>query len=279
VITEKMSLEEKVAIIIGSGTGLGKATAIAMARAGADIIAVGRRPDPIEETAAEVKALGRQSLAIAADATKSSEVDALVDRVHAEFEHIDIMANFAGGGSRVSGPKTLLQTTDEEWHYGIDINLTSCFMSARSVARYMIPARKGKIILISSGWGMRGGKTNLTYCAAKGGVINITRALAAALGGEGINVNCIAPGLVPTPERIAANPEAQAFRESRLMFYPLRRLGIPDDIALATTFLASDAANYMNGETILVDGGALAGGYAPYSYEHDVELANQRPLV
>jgi NAD(P)-dependent dehydrogenase (short-subunit alcohol dehydrogenase family) len=279
VITEKMSLEEKVAIIIGSGTGLGKATAIAMARAGADIIAVGRRPDPIEETAAEVKALGRQSLAIAADATKSSEVDALVDRVHAEFEHIDIMANFAGGGSRVSGPKTLLQTTDEEWHYGIDINLTSCFMSARSVARYMIPARKGKIILISSGWGMRGGKTNLTYCAAKGGVINITRALAAALGGEGINVNCIAPGLVPTPERIAANPDAHAFMESRLMFYPLRRLGIPDDIALATTFLASDAANYMNGETILVDGGALAGGYAPYSYQHDVELANQRPPV
>jgi NAD(P)-dependent dehydrogenase (short-subunit alcohol dehydrogenase family) len=272
VITEKMSLEEKVAIITGSGTGLGKATALAMARAGADIIAVGRRPDPIEETAAEVKALGRQALAIAADATQSSEVDALVDRVHAEFQHIDIMANFAGGGTR-NGPKTLLQTTDEEWHYGLDINLTSCFMTARSVARYMIPAKKGKIILIASGWGMRGGKRNLTYCAAKGGVINITRALAAALGGEGINVNCVAPGLVPTPERIAANPEAHAFMESRLMFYPLRRLGIPDDIALATTFLASDAANYMNGETILVDGGALAGGYAPYSYAHDVELA------
>lgn len=267
-ITDKLSLEGRVAIIIGGGTGLGKATSLAMARAGADIVVAGRRPEPLEGTVAEVKALGRRALAIPTDATVSREVDAMVDRVHAEFGHIDVLAQFAGGSTQVP----LLQLTDEQWHYDISMNLTAGFYSARSVARYMIPAKKGKIILIASGWGYRGGKQNLTYTSSKGGVINMTRGLTAALAGEGINVNCIAPGLIPTPERSASNPELLAMRQSRVMFYPMRRLGVPDDIALAAVFLASDASNYMNGEIVLVDGGALAGGFAPYSYLHKAEL-------
>lgn len=271
-ITDKLSLEGKVAILTGSGSGLGRATALIMARGGADIVAVGRRPDPLQKTVEMVEELGGKAMAIPTDATNSKEVDAMVDRVNDEYGRVDILVNYAGGGDDSGAGKPLLHITDEEWQYGLDINLTSAFMTARSVARYMIPAKQGKIILIASGWGLRGGKTLITYCASKGGVINLTRALTSSLASDGINVNCIAPGLMPTPEMIEKNPERMAQMGERLHFYPLRRLGAPDDIAYTAAFLASDAASYMNGETVLVDGGALSGGYAPYSYKHSAEL-------
>lgn len=268
-ITDKLSLEGKVAIITGAGSGLGKASALAMARAGADVVAVGRRAAPLEATASEVKALGRRALAIPTDASVSSEVDAMVDRVHAELGHVDILANFAGGG--VGTNKPLTELTDDEWRYGIDINLTSAFMCARAVARYMVPAQKGKIILVASGSGIRGQKRRLIYCAAKGGVVNFTRALAAHLGAYGINVNCIAPGLFPTAEKAASDGTRYEARDTA--FFPMRRHGDPNEIALLATFLASDGSNYMNGETVLLDGAALAGGFAPYSYRHKAELS------
>ena len=256
-VSEKRGLEQKVAIITGGGTGLGKAMALALAKEGADIVIAARRVEPIEQTAKEVSELGRRVLAIPTDVTDSQQVNRMVERTLSEMGRIDILINNAGGGGV---RKPIWDITDEEWHRGMDTNLSSAFFCCRAVSKHLVAQKSGKVINIASGWGFRGMRDGYMYCCGKGGIIQLTRVLAITWAQDNIQVNCIAPGLIDSghlpPERKAA---AAAFT-------PVGRVGEVPDIGSLGLFLASDASNYTTGEVFLCDGAALAGAHVPYGY-------------
>jgi NAD(P)-dependent dehydrogenase (short-subunit alcohol dehydrogenase family) len=182
--------------------------------------------------------------------TKSDDVDAMTAKAVEAFGTLDILVNNAGGGRQ----KPVLEMTDEEWRWGIDLNLTSTFLCARAVGRHMAAQGHGKVINIASGWGYRGRRNSTAYCASKAAVINFTRALAVEWSRYNIQVNCIAPGYFPLR---AAMDEAEAReRTLRISRIPLGG-GLPEDIGPLAVFLASNGANYLTGQTILLDGGAL----------------------
>lgn len=258
-ILDTFRLDGKVAIITGAGRGLGRAMALALAEAGADIVATARTLDQITDTAKEVQQRGRKALAIPMDVTNSQQVNAMVEQTIAEWGHIDVLINNAGGGLGLNKP--VLELTDEEWHLGIATNLTGTFFCTRAVGKHLVAQKKGSVINISSGWGFRGGRNYSIYCSSKGGVIQFTRALAMEWARENIRVNCIAPGLFPT--RPPRNEQEEKRRTNAARFTPVKRLGIPKEMGPLAVFLASDASAYLTGEIISIDGGALAAGYAP----------------
>jgi NAD(P)-dependent dehydrogenase (short-subunit alcohol dehydrogenase family) len=249
-ISEQLSLAGKTAIVTGSGRGLGRAMALAMAEAGADLVITARTPREIEFTGTEVEKLGCRALVTPCDVTKTHDVEAMVAKAIDAFGGIDILINNAGGGR--SNP--VLEMTDEEWHWGIDINLTSTFLCSRAVGRTMAMRGRGKVINIASGWGYRGRRNGTAYCASKAAVINFTRALAVEWSRYNIQVNCIAPGYFP----LIAPKDAEEARQraARISRIPLGG-GNPEDIGPLAVFLASDGAGYLTGQTILLDGGAL----------------------
>ncbi|RMF86126.1 MAG: glucose 1-dehydrogenase [Nitrospinota bacterium] len=258
-ILEQFRLDGKVAIVTGAGRGLGKAMALALAEAGADVVVTARTATQIMETAEEIQKLGRRTLAIPTDVTSSQQVNSMVEQTISTLGHIDILINNAGGGLGLNKP--VLELTDEEWHLGINTNLTGTFFCTRAVGKYLVEQQSGSVINISSGWGFRGGRNYIIYCSSKGGVIQFTRALAMEWARENIRVNCIAPGLFPT--RPPRNEQEERRRLNAEKFTPLKRLGVPKELGPLAVFLASDASAYITGEVIVIDGGALAGGYAP----------------
>lgn len=256
---EKLDLEGKVILVTGAGRGLGRAMSLALARAGAHIVAAARTVTQLERVVDEVRGLGRRALAISTDITIQSQVEDMASRAEAELGAIDVLINNAGDGSSVMG-KSVLDLTEEEWRLGIDINLTGAFFCSQAVGRRMIPRRRGKIINIASGFGMRGSPA-IIYSAAKAGLINLTQSLAFNWAPHHVQVNCIAPGWLPTtpPE----NEEVRKGREITASRIPMRRVGLPEEMGGLAVFLSSEASDYVTGQTILVDGGGLAGGYAP----------------
>jgi NAD(P)-dependent dehydrogenase (short-subunit alcohol dehydrogenase family) len=247
---ELFSLAGKTAIITGSGRGLGKAMALAMAEAGADLVITARTLREIESTGKEVEARGRRALVTPCDVTQTTDVETLVQRAIDAFGAIDILINNAGGGRQ----KPVLEMTDEDWHWGIDLNLTSTFLCSRAVGRHMAQRGVGKVINIASGWGYRGRRNSSAYCASKAAVINFTRVLAVEWGRYNIQVNCIAPGYFPV--RAAKDEAEERERAVRISRIPLGG-GDPNDIGPLAVFLSSDGASYLTGQTILLDGGAL----------------------
>jgi NAD(P)-dependent dehydrogenase (short-subunit alcohol dehydrogenase family) len=261
-----ISLKGKVAIITGAAGGIGRAMSLALAKAGADIVATDLRAKENEDTAAQVIQLGQRALAIAADVTDSSQVEHMVKGAVSEFGNIDVLINNAGPGRAVVRKelypqKALWEVTDEEWHSALDLTLTSAFYCCRAVARYMIERKKGKVINIASGFGLRAVRYEYTYCTGKGGLIQLTKVLALTWAKDGINVNCIAPGFIGV--RHSYTDEERQLIEAQGRFVPVGRAGAPEDIAHVAVFLASEASDYMTGEVVSVDGGALADGYAP----------------
>lgn len=262
-ITDELNLNGKVAIITGAAGGLGRAMALTLAKSGADIVSADLRPKENEETAAQVKHLGKRGLPIPADVTKPDQVEHMVKKTLSEFGKIDVLINNAGIG-RPGPQKSLWEVTDEEWHTAMDLILNSVFYCCRAVGRHMVERKNGKIINIASGWGLRAKSYEYMYCTGKGGVIQLTKVLAMTWARNGIHVNCIAPGFIGV-RHVGTEEEVQEI-EARGKLIPLGRAGYPEEVAHLALFLASEASNYMTGEVIAIDGGALADGYAPVHY-------------
>jgi len=263
-VAETRNLAGKVVIITGGGTGLGKAMALALAKAGADVVVAARRVEPLEQTAAEVRALGRRALAISTDVTVSQQVNNLVARTISEMGKLDIMINNAGivRGER---RKQIWDITDEEWYLGVNTNLTGAFFGCRAVSKYFATQKKGKIINTASGEGLRGVRDQYMYPCAKGGVVQLTRSLALSLAADNVQVNCIVPGFIDT-RALQPGAPTDIPAIARYDFIPVGRLGIPTDISSMALFLASDASDYVTGGIFVVDGSGLAGGYATTGY-------------
>jgi len=252
-IFERMSLEGKVALVTGSGRGLGKAMAIALAEVGANLVVVSRTGGEIEETARHIEKMGRKVLAFRADVTLPAEVDEVVKQTMDLFGRIDILVNNAG----VALVKPLQEMTVEEWRNTLDTNLTSLFLFSKAVGSHMIARGRGKIINISSIDGAGGQAERVACCASKGGVIQFTKALAVEWAKYNIQVNGIGPGAFYT------KPMAVVLDDGKLG--PLRRKkipqgreGRPDELGPLVVYLASSASDFMTGETIFIDGGELA---------------------
>ena len=264
---EALSLNGKTVVITGGGTGLGKEMTLAMARAGADLVIAARRLAPIEEVAQQVRAIGRKAEAVTTDATDTESVRSLFKHAIKEFGKVDILFNNAGI-VREDGPKPIWEITDDSWRIGIDVNLSTAFYCSRAISKHMADRGSGKIVNVSSGYGFRGGRDNYMYAAGKGGIVNLTRAMATSLGKYGITTNCIVPGFIPTE---ITNPESERSRQ-RGKFIPIGRTGLPSEMGPLAVFLASSASDYMNGEFLVIDGGGLAGGIAPTGHAPEIPL-------
>ncbi len=258
-VLEKLKLDGKIAVVTGAGRGLGRAMALAHADAGCDIGAAARTRPQIEETAELVRAKGRRSLVVPTDITDPASVQAMVDATIAEFGRIDVLLNNAGGVTAGMG-KPLEEVTDEEWRLGIDTNLSGTFYCCRAVIPHMLRQGGGKIINLTSGFGLRGGRDNFMYTTAKAGLINFTRSLAMTYADRNIQANLIAPGLFPHD-----NPAmVEWWRGGK--FVPMGRLGRDEELGPLCVFLASDLSSYMNGDILALEGGGLSGGHAPTGF-------------
>ena len=255
-ILEQFDLSGQCAIITGAGTGLGRQMALHLAEAGADIVGVGRRAEPIEDVGEEIRVKGRRYLGISGcDVTDSARVNEMVAQATAEMGRVTILINNAGLGGSGRG-KTLPELTDEDWQSGIASNLDSAFYCSRAIVPHLLEQGGGTIINITSGWGYRGGRNNWMYPVAKGGVIQLTKAIAMTYARDNIRAACIAPGLFPKTEEeeiLTGLGEKQ----------PAGRIGFLKEIGPLAVFLASPSASYLSGETVLIDGGAIAAGITP----------------
>lgn len=259
---EKLNLEGRVVVITGGGTGLGLEMTRHLARAGADLVIAGRRPGPIEAAAAEVIALGRRALAVPTDVSASAQADRLIAAALAHFGQVDALINNAALVADTT-PTPLWAVSDGEWQAALNVNLSGAFYCARAVAKPMVDRGSGKIINVSSGFGLRGGRDIYTYCCTKGGILQLTRALSFSLARYGITANSIVPGFIPTA---GTDSDLRDALPPSGAFLPTGQLGRPEDIGPVAVFLAAPASDYMTGETFTLDGGGLAAGLAPAGY-------------
>jgi len=251
------SLEERVAIVTGARRGIGQAISLALAGAGAHVVLADWEvaDGALQATAEEIARMGRHSLAMQTDVSGKAQVDALVGRTREEFGKIDILVNNAAVGDGGN----LLEATEEAWQRVIDINLKGAFLCCQAVARGMMERHTGSIINISSVEGLSRNpypRRSNTYGVAKAGLIMLTRGLAWDLGPHNVRINAIAPGGVQTEmlRPLWENPELLELMSPMLA---LGRIAQPGEIAAVAVFLASDAASYITGQTIVVDGGLL----------------------
>ncbi|MCQ2772486.1 MAG: SDR family oxidoreductase [Bacilli bacterium] len=247
-------LKGQVAVVTGCSTGLGVQMAKALANQGATIVALARRQNLLDEVTAEIsKEYGVEAVGYSCDITDTARVDEVVDMIMAKFGRIDIVINNAGTGGVIPAE----DMPDSTFEHEMNIDLFGTFKVARAVAKKaMIPAGYGRIINIASMYGLVGNKIAPTACyhAAKGGVVNLTRALAAEWGQKGINVNCICPGYFYTPLTVDTL-NSDFFKSYAATMIPLSRYGNEGELDTTALFLASPASSYVNGVIIPVDGG------------------------
>ena len=256
-----MELEGHVAIVTGAGRGIGRATALELARLGADVVVAELDRASAERTAGEVKALGRRALAMVTDVTKLADLHSMAERTRAELGRIDVLVNNAG----IYRAAATLDITEEHWDAVLTINAKAVFFASQAVLPAMIAQKRGAIVSVASMAGRIGSRTNLPYNVSKAGVISLTKSLALAHGADGIRVNCVCPGFVETDMWTKVSREqgallgltAEEFTRQRAAQVPLGRMERPEDVAAVIGFLASPRAGYMTGQALSVDGGLV----------------------
>jgi len=251
----QLELSGKTAVVIGGTSGIGLALTKGLALAGANLVPSGRREDLVRKAAEEVKALGRRSLAQTCDVTDERSIEKLLKAVVAEFGSVEILVNCAGWTKK----RPTLEVTEEEWNGIIDTNLNGTLRGCRVFGRHMIERRYGRIINIGSLSSFLGLYQVAAYGASKSGVASLTKSLAVEWATSGVCVNALVPGVLRT-DLNAELLDGTARGREFLMRTPMRRFGQLDELAGAAVFLASDAASFVTGHLLVVDGGILASG-------------------
>lgn len=241
-------------MVTGASRGLGRAMAVALAEAGADLAVVARTKDDLDDTAAAVRILGRSALVSPADITVPAAVEGAVKDVLDAFGRIDILVNNSG----IAVVKPLVELTLDEWRAVLETNLTGAFNLLRAVGPTMIARQRGKVVNVASVLGAHGLAGYTAYAASKGAIIAFTRTLAVEWARHNIQVNAIAPGWFITPMNARAF-EDKKIRERLLREVPARRAGKPEELGPLVVYLASAASDFMTGEVVFIDGGLVAG--------------------
>ncbi|MDD5131912.1 MAG: 3-oxoacyl-[acyl-carrier-protein] reductase [bacterium] len=245
-----MKLAGKVAIVTGSAQGIGKEIATTLAQEGADLVVVDVNLEQAEKTAQELANLGRKTMALKVDVSKSTEVEEMVNKILDKFGKIDILVNNAG----ITRDNLLLRMKEEEWDLVISINLKGTFNCLKAVTRPMMKARSGKIVNIASIIGIAGNAGQANYAASKAGVIALTKSAAKELASRNVNINAVAPGFIQTA---MTHVLPEAVKEEMLKRIPLAKLGEVKDVAKAVLFLAGPDSDYITGQVVVVDGGMV----------------------
>ncbi len=245
-----MLLKDRVAVVTGAAQNIGKAIAVDLADHGAEICLLDVNGREATAAAEEINERGGRAVAFQVDVSNFDEVMALVPKVLDAFDSVDILVNNAG----ITRDNLLARMTEDEWDAVIQVNLKGAFTCSRAFCRPMIKQRRGRIISISSVIGLAGNAGQGNYAASKAGMIGLTKSMARELAPRGITVNAVAPGFIDTAMTQALS---DAVREGLLRRVSIPRLGAPEDVAAAVTFLASDRASYMTGQVLNVDGGMV----------------------
>jgi NAD(P)-dependent dehydrogenase (short-subunit alcohol dehydrogenase family) len=259
-----MELTGQVAIVTGAGRGIGRATALELARMGADVAVAELDQGGADKTAAMVKDLGRRVLALPIDVTRRGDLARMVERTRAELGRIDVLVNNAG----IYRAAATLDVTEEHWDAVMTLNAKAVFFASQAVLPVMIAQKSGCIVSLASMAGKIGSKTNLPYNASKAAVVSMTKSLALAHAADGVRVNCVCPGFVETDmwTKVAREQGAllgqtpEEFTRRRRESVPLGRMETPQDVANVIAFLCSPRAAYMTGQALSVDGGLVMHG-------------------
>lgn len=246
-------LENKTVVVTGGSKGIGKDIALTFAKLNANVVISGRNKDILQETLEELQSFNKRCIAISGDLSDIREVKRLIDKAAEEFGTIDVLVNNAG----VNIAKPAMEVTEEDWDTVLDLNLKSAFFASQAAAKYMLEQKNGRIINIASQMAFVGFVKRAAYCSSKGGLVQMTKALAVEWAKNGIRVNAVAPTFIET-ELTAKMFEDKDFEKEVHSRILLDGLSQPKDISGAVLYLASDLANFVTGETIKVDGGWTA---------------------
>ncbi len=250
-----MHVDNKVALITGASRGIGRATALELAKAGAKIVInYAGNAAAAQEVLKAIQDMGGQAIAVQANIAVAAEVDELIQKTVTAFGSIDILVNNAG----ITRDALLMRMKEADWDAVLDTNLKGVFLCTKAVSKLMLKQRSGRIINMTSVVGLTGNASQANYAAAKAGVVGFTKSMAKELGSRGITVNAVAPGFIAT-DMTEVLPDS--VKEQMTSTIPLGRPGTPSDVAKAVLFLCSDAAAYITGQTLNVDGGMVGGGF------------------